>query len=590
MKTCDLYLILFVFILTACKKNDPIVSKDEAMLSLSFFDELKSKQLDSVLVTFPEIDKNQLITQKQSSISGLPKKDLKALITKPGFIDQEFVFELSKRDSIRANFLLKYDDLILTIPTDTLFASYNKKAFHFEVLRNNSFEILKPDWISVDTTALTKHKMKISIQIQKNDRPFNRAENIVLKSSNSKRVIPVYQYRQNKISSVYAQLANLTKFQVNLVDPIDKVNGIIMSSGGCLPGSMPIHHENLKIEFTSTCIGVLRGATYSILTSNRGGTDTLKFRFQGYDSLIELGEYNDFVHSFKIFSNSSSVIFTAGKKLNSIDLESFHVDEVLTFPFQLNNFTYNEFNNSYYINSGDNIIRRVNPKTNQVLEEITLLPTATDHPQRPKNIPLELAFNKNGLGTLITYGKNISGNTIFTIDAKKQHELKEITMLSNVHSYHNMNVQPNKNDFIFSAYDYIILWDPSKSIIKQESIDFRLTPFENTELRDGKLFNSITYEKYGEYISPYYATFDTKNSLIYSQTQDLQRNTWIVCYNSSGKEMNRIPFIYSDYYRWILSANGKYIIIYNSVKNSFYRFSTAYFKSQTALTNWQIND
>lgn len=181
----------------SCKKEDIVQTNDKhATLKLQVWDEFKTTALDSFKVVFPELKKSYTLTRNKPFINDLPKQNLTAEISKSGYIDVSKQFDFSKRDTINDNIIMPYDDMILTVPTDSLYASYQSKSFSFTARRNKGFNIIAPDWIRVDTVSEKAFEIKLNIRFLQNKTNENRTANIILKNGESKRTIPLFQFRK----------------------------------------------------------------------------------------------------------------------------------------------------------------------------------------------------------------------------------------------------------------------------------------------------------------------------------------------------------------------------------------------------------
>src|SRR5690606_15202885 len=108
------------------KKEDISDKKpDTGVLSFMIWEEFKTKQLDSVHVVISTLSKNYFVTKKDPIIRDLPKGNFDLRIYKEGFVDVKKSYDMSGGDTIRDNIIMRYDELILSVPTDTLFAGHH---------------------------------------------------------------------------------------------------------------------------------------------------------------------------------------------------------------------------------------------------------------------------------------------------------------------------------------------------------------------------------------------------------------------------------------------------------------------------------
>lgn len=588
------FIFLLFLTLISCKKEtntDITLDIDNASIGFNFFDEFRQNQIDSVEVFFPEINKKHVLSSGKT-ITNLPAKDIKAIISKKGFVTQEIIYELSKSKTINDNIILVYDSFILEMPTDTLYAGHRGKQFSFSVRRNNVFEIEKPNWVKIDTLFTGSHSIKINIEVEENAENNHRFGFITFKNKDSKIKTPVYQLRKNRIESVFIEWHDQSSFEVNLIDSIDKISSITTSNSYCYPNiENTTLQSNKSITFKSGCNFITQGITYNLTVQNLGGLDTLSFRFQGYDEKLDMNQYNENgFWNWKILgSNSTNNLYytnDAGREIGCIDLNTFKVTSRSKFNFPTRHIAYNSFNKQYYVTSTNNILRKVNPTSGQILEEIFLSPIPDDHPESPKVIPEEVQFNKNGLGLMVNIGNNISGSNVFSINTADKNKITRLNYFGSENYYSSVALLYNELDFSIRQYSRLFLWKTSNNTFESYYDTYVFTPFNNLAIYENRFLNTVTHQIYGDPIYGHIYAFDKVNNLIYSHTQDQQRSQWITYYDLYGKLLNKIPTTSID---MKIDNTGKYLIFWVSSKNSIYRIRTDYFKKKMELKNWSEN-
>lgn len=587
-----LFLVLAMFM--SCKKEEVVQTNDKyATLKLQVWDEFKTNALDSVKVVFPELNKSYTLTKGKPYISDLPKQDLKAEISKSGYIDVSKRFDFSKRDTINDNIIMPYDDMILTVPTDSLYASHQSKSFSFTARRNKGFNIIAPDWIQVDTLSERAFEIKINIRFLQNKTNENRTANIILKNGESKRTIPLFQFRKNRIESVYVELGDISKWEANMIDPLDNIGYIRSTSDYCLSEITGKSLKNKTVSFASGCARIGLGMTYEFVTQNRGGLDTVRFKFNGYDKKIDMHKYHSGIWNLYPLGSKDYIFFTndAGKRIGTIDLERFEIINDPRVSFDTRNLLFNNYNGSFYLTSTDDKLRRIDVRNGQVLEEIQFTPQPNDHPQSPYVIPEEVVFNKNGMAFLTLLGNNITGRNVATLDVANKNKFELISGYNSVFYYSGLTVMPNGIDFgMKENYQGLFTWDPIKKVSNFVYDEISILPFQDLAFLGNQLINYKTKTPIGQPIQGNYWQSDTKNKLIYAITWDQQYTTWIVCYDLNAKELYRRPFFYdtggSSYVK--LAGNGKYIVYYNGYSEELFRFSIDFFKGKTKLENWEL--
>jgi hypothetical protein len=292
--------VLFVIItlLVACKKdpNDNLGSK--TLLKLSFFDEFTERMLDSVNFTIVETGQVHVITKEKSFIQDLPKGLVQARVSKDGFVMQDYKIDFTNRDTIIDNIVLKYDKFILEIPQDSLFASKTPKKYSFQVKRNAGFSIQTPSWISIDTTNVSKFMIRIDVNIFENSSGTHREGEIQLSHEGSRRIIPVLQYRKNKIRTAYAKVGDMLSMELEMEDNFEGFPSVRKLGDLCLSEIRYDNVEGKSINFTTGCVYLTTPMDFKIFLKNKGGTDTIDLSVKFYDKKIELNPYEEQMNTF----------------------------------------------------------------------------------------------------------------------------------------------------------------------------------------------------------------------------------------------------------------------------------------------------
>lgn len=588
----SIYFLTLLLLFGACKKEDLVDKEPETgVLNFMFWDEFKTKQLDSVRVVISALSKDYLVTRKNPIIRDLPKDKFDLRISKEGFLDVEKSYDMNGRDTIRDNIIMQYDELILTVPTDTLFAGHHKKTFPLVAKRNKGFTIESPEWVMVDTISERPFEISINIRFLANSDDEDRKGELVLKNGGSKRVIPLYQYRRNRIESIFATVANQSTYEVNFRDPLNEVSYITTSGSLCYPTIQSRNLKGRQLTFSAGCAGLHRGIAFHIHTKNRGDMDTLQFRFQGYDAMIDLDEYKQRLWNYKTLGSDKYLYFTdnENKRIGTIDLDKFEIVRSKTYNFVTRFLAFNPHNQSIYVTSTDNKIRRIDSQNGQVLEDIAIPILSDDHPSYPRNIPEEIQFNKNGFGLFTAIGNNNSGSNLYYLDTKKNNEIRQVDGYTSAYYYSKLTLMHNEVDFgMDQNQGSFYSWSPGSGQFKYYGMYMSIFPYGNLALRYTKLANIATDEDIGD-LHSHVVQFDRKNKVIYAMVQDLQRSTWIAQYDLNARELYRIPMPYPDYSGgWLVSGDGRYIIYYDYYNNRLLRFSTDYFKGKVKLQNWEV--
>src|SRR5690606_17723506 len=126
----NIYFLTVLLLFGACKKEDISDKKpDTGVLSFMFWDEFKTKQLDSAHVVMSTLSKNYFVTKNDPMTRDRPEGTSGLRIYKEGFVDAKKSYDMSGGDTIRDNIIMRYDALTLSVPTDTLSAGHHKKSF-----------------------------------------------------------------------------------------------------------------------------------------------------------------------------------------------------------------------------------------------------------------------------------------------------------------------------------------------------------------------------------------------------------------------------------------------------------------------------
>ncbi|TCR08622.1 hypothetical protein EDF66_103169 [Sphingobacterium sp. JUb20] len=582
-------LLIAVALFFSCKKESVTEPEHHAktLLKLSFYDEFTTNILDSVTFSVTDGNKTYTLTRDNPYVKGLPKGPVQARISKKGFITQDYKIDFTKRDTINDNIILKYDRFILDVPQDSLFASKNRKKFAFEVRRNSGFVIEKPEWVKVDTTAISKFMVKIDVTVLQHDGIQNRNGEIVFKHGESRRIIPVLQYRKNQIVTAYANVNERLSIELDMIDQFEGFPSISKLGDRCLSEIRYELVEGKKINFSTGCVNLLVPMAFKIMVKNKGGLDTLDFNVKFYDKKIDFNENRE-NYKYLTQTEPGKLYFSDDKqkKIGIIDIEDFLVEKKLNVAAVANQIVFNGYNKSYYLLSDDDKLRKINMQTGALSDAVTIpVDPINDHPQLPYTIPTSLVFNKNGLGFMVTLGNGISGNGYRTIDTKNNNKIGIPTEL---HQYDTQSADllPNGVDFFFntSYNSEYVEWNASSKKVSNFPGRLTVLHYKNWVFDDNN--NLIDYNTKQTIASslPFTSSIiDKSKELLYGWSyKDSQM--FISQMDAKGNLIGRIP---SYYYEFRLSLDGKYLIVNDEGRGDLYRVNTAVFKGKYKVEDWK---
>lgn len=578
---------LVALLLIACNKDDKMTpdTQSKTLLKLVFYDEFASSLLDSVHFSLVNENKTYILTKSNPTIHDLPKGVIEARISKKGFITQDYKVDFSKRDTIKDNIVLSYDDFILDVPQDSLFATNNRKTYSFQVRRNAGFTIDKPEWVRVDTTNISKFSIKIDITILKNVDQMTRKGEIVLSHKKSRRILPVLQYRKNKIVSAYATIAENVSFEMEVADEFEGFPSIYKEGNLCLSEIKYQNVEGKQISFSSGCVTLLRPIDYRIMLKNKGGVDTIHFQLKLYDKKIDLNIYNEQMNTRTIEGSSTHLYYTDSerKTIGIVNISDFTVEKRIKTPVNPKSIVYNPFNKSYYIMSSDDKIRILNMQSNEITGTI-IIPKdlVNDHPEAPYVIPSSLQFNQDGLGFLVTIANNHSGNGFRTIETNQNNKVTVVTDLLHKH-VHSTGVHPNNKDFYFNdAYSNMhYVWSPSFGKSAELIGRYHVLHHKNWAIDNNnyKLVDYPSKRDLGISIPLYGVALDKEKELFYGWSSYYSQN-FLTKLDAKGNQLGRIPAYECEV---TLSADGKYLFIYEAGNADLYRVNTDVFTARKKL-------
>ncbi|MBD1429819.1 BACON domain-containing protein [Sphingobacterium litopenaei] len=570
-----IYIIFLIAgIISGCVKDNP-EKQNKTLLKLTFWDEFLSRKVDSVKLEIINPNTVHLLTLGNSQVGDLSKNLLKARISKPGFVTQDYTIDFTNRDTLNDNIVLKYDQFILEVPQDSLFASASIKKFNFNVKRNANFNIQKPNWIRVDTTNISKHAINISITATQNHSSENREGEVVFSNNGSRRIIPILQYRKNKITTAYATIGEKLNVQLDLMDAITSSPQISKLGDLCLTEIKINNVKDKSIDFTSGCVVLTNPLDFKIYINNKGGQDTLDLNVKFFDKLITMNPYEEQVSRFYTNTGLSNIFYgyAENNHIGEIDINEFVIKRRFKVPTIPTNIVYNSFNKSNYAYGSDNKIRIIDLNSGTILQTIEVpIDPATDHPENPYNYPASLAFNKNGYGIMVTEAKGMSGNGVKSIDSKNGHKIEVLNELGHTES---VQLLPNQIDFLINqahSNEHSIWHESSKKFTTALNRYYFLghkswAVNQNNDLLDFQTKNIITSA------FPFRPrVIDREREVFYDWTGYYSFNELAII-NSLGKVINKIPGYQSNHF---LSKDSKYLIIHASNGN-LYRFPTEIF-------------
>lgn len=105
-------------------------------------------------------------------------------------------------------------------------------------------------------------------------------------------------FAKNRIESVYVELGDISKWEANMLDPLDNIGYIRSTSSYCLSEITGKSFKNKTVSFASGCARIGLGMTYEFVTQNKGGLDTVRFKFNGYDKKIDMHKYHSGIWTY----------------------------------------------------------------------------------------------------------------------------------------------------------------------------------------------------------------------------------------------------------------------------------------------------
>lgn len=578
------YIYILLFFITAitssCKKEN-LEKSNITLLKLTFWDEFLSKKVDSVKLEVLNSNEVHVLTVTNPQINNLPKNIIKARISKPGFVTQDYTIDFTNRDTLNDNIILKYDKFILDIPQDTLFASASSKKYNFTVKRNTSFSIQKPNWIKIDTTSTSKHAINISISLDQNKGSEHREGEIVFNHNGSRRIVPVFQYRKNKILKAYATVGEELKIQLELADIITQSPQIRKLGDLCLTEIKINKITDKNIDFTSKCVVLTSPLDFKIIINNKSGQDTLDLNVKFYDKVITLNPYVEQINKLYANTDLSNIFYGSDKNnhIGEIDINEFVIKRRIKVPITPNNIVYNAFNKLHYAYGRDNKIRIIDLNSGTILQTFEILADpSSDHPEAPYIYPESLVFNKNGLGLIVTSGIGISGNGLRSIDSKNGHKIQA---LDNLGHTEGAQLLPNQIDFIINEAhsNEHTIWQVdnnkfTKDLNKYYFLNHKSWVVnQNNDILDFQTKKIITQEL------PFRAlVIDREREVFYGWTGQYSFGKLEII-NAQGKIINKINGYLNNHF---LTKDYKYLIM-ESTNGNLYRFPTEIFYQRFSI-------
>lgn len=578
-------IVVCALLLIACSKETEIMPQQapKTSLRLTFYDEFAGEQLDSVTFSIVNGNKSYVLTRNNSIINDLPKGIVKARLSKKGFITQDYEVDFSKRDTINDNIVMVYDDFILDVPQDSLFATKSRKTFSFEVRRNAGFTIDKPDWIRVDTTNISKLAIKINVTVLDNSTTEIRQGETIFTNGESRRIIPVTQYRKASINEAYYTVNEVIALDLKMTDEFIGFPTVERIGGLCYSEIKYQNVEGKQIAFTNACVSLLAPMDYKIHVRNKGGLDTVDFQVKLYDKKIDLNEYREQMSNITTLGSSTHLYYLdkERKNLGIINAESFAIEKRINLPVTPKGIVYNPYNKSNYVLSTDEYLRILNLQTNEITDKI-LIPTdpVNDHPQSPYNIPELLTFNEDGMGFMVTVGDNISGNGFRSVNSRNNNVIEVLPQFQ-FKAARNSGVLPNKKDFYFNEANSNLhfTWSASTGKSTEEFGSYDIFHYKNWAVSENRLVDYESKSDLGVELSIYPAVLDTHKLRFYGWSSYYQQY-YFTQLDAQGNTLARIPAYQVDF---LLSPDGQFLYLYDASNADLYKISTDVFNVRRQL-------
>lgn len=558
-----------------CKKSENLEKTNSTYVKLTFWDMFLNAKIDSVSLEILNSNKVHLITQSNPIIRDLPKSIIKARLSKKGYVTKDYVLDLTSRDSINDNIVLSYDKFVLEMPEEKLYASASKNKFTFNVKRNSSFNIQAPNWVRVDTTRISDFQISIIINTTENTGAVQREGEIIFSKDGSRRIVPIMQYRKNRINSATAKVGETLSVHLELMDEIIDAPQIVKLGYHCLTDIKYDKVDGKNIHFTSSCVNLITPLEFKIYVKNKGGQDTLDLSVKFYDKIIKLNPYEEQMSVFYNKIESSNLFYgdKEGGNIGEIDINEFVIKRRFKLPEIPTDIVYNTFNKSYYGLGGDNKIRIIDIPKGTVVQTIEIpIDPKTDHPQYPYIYPGSLVFNKNGFGLMVTGAKGASGNGVRSIDSKNSHKMEVLDDLGHLE---NVQQLPNQMDFLineaYSNNHFVFDVNTKKFTHSLHKFYFlrhnSLAINQHNDLVNYDTNKKITYEL------PYRpSVLDRERELFYGWTGS-HSSIYLSVLDFQGRIVNKIPAYQNNFF---LTKDSKYLIL-SSSNGDLYRIPSKIF-------------
>jgi hypothetical protein len=556
-------IILFAALIVSCKKGGEVEEPKSTYVKLTFWDMFINAKIDSVNLEILNLDKVHLITHANPIVKDLPRTLIKARISKKGYVTKDYTLDFSSRDTLIDNVVLSYDKFILDVPQETLYANSSIKRFSFKVKRNSGFNIQAPSWVKVDTSRISPYEIGITINTTENTGAAHREGEIVFSKGESRRIIPITQYRKNKLHSASAKVGETLSVHLELMDDIVDAPNILKLGYHCLTDIKYEKVDGKNIHFTSSCVNLTTPLEFKIYVKNNGGLDTLDLTVKFYDKVIALNPYEEQMSVFYNKIESPNLFYGAVEAghIGEIDINEFVIKRRFKLPEIPTDIVYNAYNKSYYALGRDNKIRIIDVPNGVVLQTIEIpVDLKTDHPQYPYIYPGSLVFNKNGYGLMVTGAKGASGNGVRSIDSKNGHKMVVLDDLGHLEDVQQL---PNQIDFLINEAhsNYHFIFDVNTKKFTHSLHRFYFLQHKSLAINQhNDLVNYDTNQKISYGLSFRSSVLDKERELWYGWTGYYSSN-YLGIMDFQGKILNKIPAYQSNFF---LTKDAKYLIFASS--------------------------